>query len=271
MDRPLFEKVAVITGGASGIGRATAHAMAHAGAAIVVADLDGASADRVAAEITSSGGQAKGIKADIAREDDIQRMIDAAVTVFGGLDILHNNAAASSPGLMAQDLDIAGMEIAVWDEVMAVNLRGPMLGCKHAIPHMLKRGGGAIINTSSVSGLSGDLARPAYGTSKGGLNALTLYVATLYGKQGIRCNAIAPGVMETPALTANVPPEQIDIYRRSHLTPRLGRPEDVAAMATFLASPAASFVTGQIIQVDGGALAHHPAYSEFLTLAKGAG
>ncbi|SFR90287.1 SDR family NAD(P)-dependent oxidoreductase [Sphingomonas jatrophae] len=265
MDKVLEGKVAIVTGAGSGIGRATALLLARAGAAVTVADLDGARAGGVAGEIEAAGGAALGIACDVAREEDVQAMVAATVARFGGLDILHNNAAASSPTLMARDRDIVSMDVAVWDEAFAVNLRGPMLGCKHAIPHMLARGGGAIVNTSSASGLVGDLSRPAYGASKGGLNALTLYVATLHGKQGIRCNAIAPGVMETPALTANVSPQQIDIYRRNHLTPRLGLPEDVAATVLFLVSPAAAFITGQIVSVDGGLLAHHPAYAEFLS------
>ena len=262
MDNVLSGKVAIVTGAASGIGRATAFALAQAGAAVVLADLDGERAGDAAREIAASGARAIGVHADMAKEADIRAMVEAAVAAFGGLDILHNNAAASSPALMSRDRDIVSMDVEVWDAAFAINLRGPMLGCKHAIPEMLKRGGGAIINTSSASGLAGDLARPAYGASKGGLNSLTQSVATLYGKQGIRCNAIAPGVIETAALAANIPAEEIDIYRRSHLTPRLGRPEDIAAAVVFLASPAAAFITGQILSVDGGLLAHHPAYAE---------
>jgi NAD(P)-dependent dehydrogenase (short-subunit alcohol dehydrogenase family) len=264
MGEMLSKKVAIVTGAASGIGRATALALAEEGAAVVLADLDGDGAARAAEEIAARRGQAIGVRADMAEEADIRSMVAAAVERFGGLDILHNNAAATSSSMMHGDVDIVSMDVAIWDQAFAVNLRGPMLGCKHAIPEMLKRGGGAIVNTSSASGLAGDLARPAYGTSKGGLNALTQYVATLYGKQGIRCNAVAPGAIETPALLTNLAPEEIDIYRRSHLTPRMGRPEDIAAAVVFLASPAAAFITGQIVSVDGGLLAHHPAFAELL-------
>ena len=137
-----------------------------------------------------------------------------------------------------------------------------MLGCKHALPHLLARGGGVIVNTSSVSGQVGDVARPAYGVSKAGLESLTRYVATQYGKRGIRCNAIAPGVVATPALAANLPPDEIAVFERSHLTPRLGRPEDIAAAVVFLASDDAAFVNGETLRVDGGLLAHHPTYAE---------
>ena len=271
MTELLSGKVAIVTGAASGIGRATAIALGRAGAAVVAADLDGRGADTVAHEITAAGGQAIGVAADVAREADVAAMIASAVSRFGGIDILHNNAAASAATFMSRDRDIVSMDVDVWDTAFAVNLRGPMLGCKHAIPHMIARGGGAIVNTSSASGLQGDLARPAYGSTKGALNTLTLYVATMYGRQGIRCNAVAPGIMATPALLANMPAEDIAMYERSNLTPRLGTPDDIAAAVLFLVSPAAGFITGQVISVDGGALAHHPTYAEFLRRAELAG
>lgn len=258
----LTGRVAIVTGAASGIGRATAVALAREGASVLIADLDGAGAEAAAEEIREDGGAAQPCAADVGSEESVAAMVSAAVDVFGGLDILHNNAAASDPELMGRDLDLAEMDIDVWDRVMAVNLRGPMLGCKHAIPQLLERGGGAIVNTSSASGLVGDLSRAAYGASKAGLDSLTRYVATQYGKRGIRCNAIAPGVIATPALTANVPAEQIAIYERSHLTPRLGRPEDVAAAVVFLASDDGAFITGQTLSVDGGLLVHHPTFAE---------
>jgi NAD(P)-dependent dehydrogenase (short-subunit alcohol dehydrogenase family) len=265
----LAGKVAIVTGAASGIGRATALRMAREGAAVLVADLNGAGASAVAEEIAAAGGRAAGHAADVAEEASVVAMVEAAVAHFGGLDILHNNAAASDPALMSRDGDVADLEVAVLDRTLAVNLRGPMLGCKHAIPRMLARGGGAIVNTSSASGRVGDPVRTAYGVSKAGLDSLTRYVATQYGKRGIRCNSIAPGVIATPALAANVPPEMIAIYERSHLTPRLGRPEDIAAAVVFLASDDAAFITGQTLGVDGGLLAHHPAFGEFLALAGG--
>jgi NAD(P)-dependent dehydrogenase (short-subunit alcohol dehydrogenase family) len=263
----LAGKVAIVTGAASGIGRATALRLAQEGASVVVADVNGPGAAAVAKEIEAAGGAAIGQPADVSDEASVVAMIDAAVKRFGGLDVLHNNAAAVDPALMSRDGDVADLAIEVLDRTLAVNLRGPMLGCKHAIPRMLERGGGAIVNTSSASALVGDPVRTAYGISKAGLDSLTRYVATQYGKRGIRCNSIAPGVVATPALAANVPPEMIAIYERSHLTPRLGRPEDIAAVVAFLASDDAAFVTGQTLSVDGGLLAHHPAFGEFLALA----
>jgi NAD(P)-dependent dehydrogenase (short-subunit alcohol dehydrogenase family) len=261
--RELAGRVAIVTGAASGIGRASALALARAGAAVVVADLDAAGAARVAAEIEAQGGRAIGQRTEVSEPDSVEAMVAVAASRFGGLDVLHNNAAASDPAVIGADGELVGLELPIWERTLAVNLRGPMLGCKYAIPRMLERGGGAIVNTSSISGLTGDVARLAYGVSKAGLDSLTRYVATQYGKRGIRCNSIAPGVIATPALAANVPREQIAIYEESHLTPRLGSPEDIAAMVLFLASDAARFVTGQTLCVDGGLLAHHPTYAGF--------
>ena len=267
----LAGRVAIVTGAGSGIGRATAHRLAAEGARVLVADLDRARADAVVAEIDAAGGEASAQTTDVAEEASVAAMVAAAVEKFGRLDILHNNAAASDPAIMGRDGEITALDTEVWDTTLAVNLRGPMLGCKHAIPLMLERpgdagtpAGGVIINTTSASGLTGDLTRAAYGVSKAGLVALTQYVATQYGKRGIRCNAIAPGVISTPALEANVPREALDIYLRSHLTPRLGAPEDIAAAVAYLASDDAAYVTGQVLSVDGGLLAHHPAVGEFL-------
>jgi len=262
-DGDLAGRVAIVTGAASGIGRASAIGLARAGAAVVVADVDAAGASRVAAEIAAQGGRALGQRTEVSDPDSVEAMVEAAVEAFGGLDVLHNNAAASDPAVIGADNELVDLELAVWERTLAVNLRGPMLGCKAAIPRMLARGGGSIVNTSSASGLTGDLARVAYGVSKAGVDSLTRYVATQYGKRGIRCNSIAPGVIATPALAANVPPEMIAIYEQSHLTPRLGSPEDIAAMVVFLASDAAGFVTGQTLCVDGGLLAHHPTYAAF--------
>jgi len=258
----LAGRVAIVTGAASGIGRATSHALAREGASVVVADVNAEGAKRVAAEIEAAGGRAFGQPTDVSSEPSVAALVAAAVDRFGGLDVLHNNAAASDPALMGSDGEITSLTLETWERTLAVNLRGPLLGCKHAIPRMLERGGGVIVNTSSASGLTGDLVRTAYGVSKAGLDALTRYVATQYGKRGIRCNSIAPGVIATPALAANVKPELIAVYERSHLTPRLGRPEDIAALVVFLATDEAAFITGQVLCVDGGLLAHHPAVAE---------
>jgi NAD(P)-dependent dehydrogenase (short-subunit alcohol dehydrogenase family) len=258
----LAGRVAIVTGAASGIGRATAAALAREGAAVVVADLNADGAKRVAGEIEAAGGRAFAQATDVSSEPSVAAMVAAAVDRFGGLDVLHNNAALVDPAVMGADGEVTSLSLDTFERTLAVNLRGPLLGCKHAIPRMLDRGGGVIVNTSSAAALAGDLVRTAYGVSKAGLDALTRYVATQYGKRGIRCNSIAPGVIATPALAANVPAELIAVYERSHLTPRLGRPEDIAEVVVFLATDAAAFITGQVLSVDGGLLAHHPAVAE---------
>jgi NAD(P)-dependent dehydrogenase (short-subunit alcohol dehydrogenase family) len=265
-------KVAVITGaamdesGGVGIGGATAQLMVREGARVVVADMNEAGAKRLAESINKSGGQALGLRVDVARESDIAAMVAAAVDTFGGLDILHNNAGALGPDVLGKDGDLLSLELSTWERMFAVNLTGAMLGCKHAIPHMLKRGRGAIVNTSSVASLQGDLARASYGSSKGGLNSLTQYVATMYGKQGIRCNAVAPGLVLTPTVRAGMPPQLLEMVLRHHLTPYLGEPEHIARAVVFLASDAAAFITGQTLAVDGGSTAHMPTVADFSAL-----
>jgi NAD(P)-dependent dehydrogenase (short-subunit alcohol dehydrogenase family) len=255
-------KVGIVTGSGSGIGRATASRMAAEGARVVVADINLDTAKETVTSIEAAGGEAVAQWVDIGDEAAVEAMTQAAIDSFGRLDCIHNNAANVS--VVPRDLDVVGMDVEVWDATMNVNLRGTMLGCKHAIPRMLATGGGSIVNTSSCAGQFGDLNRVAYGVSKAGIDSLTRYVATLYGKQGIRCNAIAPGVVDTPALAANVPIEQVEMFLRSAVTPTLGKPDDIARVVVFLASDASGFITGQVINVDGGMTMHNPLYGELI-------
>jgi NAD(P)-dependent dehydrogenase (short-subunit alcohol dehydrogenase family) len=262
----LSGRVAVITGAASGIGRATARLFAARGATVVVADIVGEKAEATVDLIRQGGGTAMAVTVDVSDEEQVAAMVDHTVTQFGSVDILHNNAAALDPGVLGQDRDVITMTVDLWDRTMAVTLRGAMLGCKYVLPHMLERGAGVILNTTSTAGLTGDLSRPAYGSAKAGVVSFTRYVATLYGRQGIRCNAIAPGLILSPPALAALSPEQLDTARHNRLVQRNGTPEDVAALAAFLASDEAGFITGQVITVDGGALAHSPGYSDHLRL-----
>ena len=255
-------KVAIITGGGSGIGRATALLLASEGASVTVADIAAGPATAVVAEIEAAGGRARAQLTDVADASAVQAMVDDTVSAFGCLDVLHNNAAALDQNRV--DQDVVTMDLATWERVMAVNLTGPMLGCRFAIPAMLERGGGSIVNTASAAAFYGSTSLAAYGTSKAGIVALTRYVATAYGDRGIRCNAVAPGVVVDRAAQEALGGPMGDRLRRystSHLVGRLGYPEEIARSVAFLASDDAAFVTGETLRVDGGFTAHSPTYA----------
>jgi NAD(P)-dependent dehydrogenase (short-subunit alcohol dehydrogenase family) len=249
-------RVAVVTGGASGIGRATVLAMSAAGASVVVADLNEAGADQVASEVVAHGGRAVAAAVDVSDEHRVATMTARAVDVFGGIDILANVAAITDLAHQARDLDVADAEIEIWRRTLDVDLVGAMLCAKHAITVMIERGGGAIVNVGSIAGILGVDGLAAYSAAKAGMHALTHSIATAYGKQGIRANTVSPGSIAGPSFLANLPPEVIDAQRDHVLLPELGTPEDVAAVIVFLASDAARYVTGQLLCVDGGATSH---------------
>ena len=248
-------KVAIVTGAGSGIGEATARLMAREGALVVVADLNQAEAERVAGELDP----AVGTQVDVSDEADVVRMVETAVRSFGGLDVLHNNATDSA--LNAVDTDIVTLDMSVFDRLVAVNLRGQFLGCKHAIPAMLACDGGSIVNTASIDGFVGRGVRAAYGACKAGVVLLTKSVASQYGTHGIRCNAVAPGLTLTPGAVNNASEEYVAMSLRNYPMPRLCTPEDVAKAVVFLASDDASYVNGETLMVDGGATVYMPSAS----------
>jgi NAD(P)-dependent dehydrogenase (short-subunit alcohol dehydrogenase family) len=259
-------KVAIITGGAGGIGAVCAARFASEGAKVVVADLLEQPAKDVAARI---GRGAIGLHYDAADPVSIKAGIEHVVDRFGRIDVLFNNAAATSLEVHQQDTTAPDIPIEIWDLIMNVNVRGVMLGCKYAIPHLIAGGGGSIINTASDSGLAGDITRIAYGTSKAAVIGLSKYIAVQHGRQKIRCNSILPGPILTDSLRQY--PDLVRIIERQALTPRIGLPEDIAAMAAYLAADESAYVTGQALSVDGGHLAHQPQIADMLEFeAKGA-
>ena len=249
-------KVALVTGGAGGIGNATVRTLAGSGASVVVVDIDGEGADAVAAAVEASGKAALALQADLSEEEEVIAAIDATVARFGRLDVLHNNAALTDSDFLSRDTQVTDLSLDVWERTMAVNLRSQMLTCKHAVPAMVANGGGSIINMSSGAAFKGDRTRTAYGVSKAGVNALTMYAATAHGKQGVRVNTIVPGLIITDAVRAHLSEGMLAGLGRATLTPFLGQPEDIANLVLFLASEDSRYITGQMIVIDGGMSAH---------------
>jgi NAD(P)-dependent dehydrogenase (short-subunit alcohol dehydrogenase family) len=250
----LSGKVAVVTGAASGIGRATALLFAAEGAAVVAADLDEAGASAVVAAIRERGGRAEAIRVNVADGADARAMIERAATAFGGLDILVNNAGIAV---------FKGVEETTeeeWDRVLGVNLRGVWLGIKHAAPAMRARGGGSIVNIASVHGMATQSGIAAYAASKHAVIGLTRAAALDLAKDSIRVNCIQPGAIDTPLMRANmsaVGDEAEEVRKIAAAEPigRVGRPDEIAQMALWLASDDSSFATGAPFAVDGGLLA----------------
>ena len=255
MDR-LNGKVAIVTGGGGGIGGATARALAREGAAVLVVDVNEEAADAVARGIRDTGGVAESSRADLSEEREVKAVVATVVQRFGRLDVLHNNAALTDSDFLSADTAVTELSLEVWERTLAVNLRSQMLMCKHAVPIMADQGGGSIINMSSGASLKGDRTRTAYGVSKAGVNALTLYVATSHGKKGIRANTILPGLVITDAVRAHLKEEMLASLSKATLTPSVGQPDDIADVVVFLASDESRYITGQMLAVDGGMSAH---------------
>lgn len=247
----LQDKVALVTGGASGIGRAIALAFAREGARVVVSDTDAAGGESTLQALRDAGGEGVCVTADVSRDDDCRRMVEQAVDRFGRLDVACNNA-----GIGGEVAPVASHPLQAWDRVIAVNLTGVFLGMRHQIPALLAAGGGAIVNVASILGQVGFAGSPAYVAAKHGVVGLTRAAALEVAAQGVRINAVGPAFIHTPMigrLEADAATQAALVAL--HPIGRLGAADEVAEAVVWLASPRASFVTGSYHPVDGGYLA----------------
>jgi NAD(P)-dependent dehydrogenase (short-subunit alcohol dehydrogenase family) len=247
----LQDKVAIITGAGSGMGRVAAQMFAAEGAKVIVAEYDERAGDETVRLVADAGGQATFVQADVSQEAGAARMVEQAVSAYGRVDVLYNNA-----GIMPEaDHSVIDTDVDTWDRVMAVNLRGVFLGCKHAIPRMVEQGSGSVINISSFVALLGcSVPQDAYTASKGAVLSLTRSLAVQFGRQGVRSNAICPGPIETPLLMDWLLKDEAAKRLRLARNPtgRFGKPEEIVNLAVYLASDEARWTNGAAMVVDGG-------------------
>jgi NAD(P)-dependent dehydrogenase (short-subunit alcohol dehydrogenase family) len=254
-NRRFANKVVVITGAGSGIGRTSALAFAREGGSVVIGDINETDGAETARQILESGGYATAAHCDVRKPEDVEALIARAVADFGGVDVLYNNAGVVRYGTVEE------LSVEDWDFQLDINLKGTFLTCKYAIPQMRQRGGGAIVNTASVQAFASQKTVPAYAASKGGVVSLTTTIALDHADDNIRCNCIAPGTIRTPMVDQAAdtfgpddPEAAIAEWGRLHPLGRVGKPEEVANLVLFLASDEAAFCTGGCYRVDGGLL-----------------
>jgi NAD(P)-dependent dehydrogenase (short-subunit alcohol dehydrogenase family) len=236
-------KVAVVTGAASGIGAATARLMVAEGASVVLADIEAVAVQRVAESI---GAVAQ--PTDVTDETAVAALVDVAVSRYGRLDVLHNNAVVASP----DDTDTVGTPNEVWQATFEIVVMAAVYGCRYAIPAMIETGGGSIVNTSSGAARSPTGSRIAYGSSKAALETLSAYTASMFGGQGIRSNVVAPGFVLTEGTEALFSTEQLDAFATTAAAGRVATPHDIAEVVVFLGSDESAYVSGQVVAVNGG-------------------
>jgi NAD(P)-dependent dehydrogenase (short-subunit alcohol dehydrogenase family) len=256
-------RVAIITGAAGGLGSAAARLMAARGARLVLADI---AFDRVEALAAELEADCLPVALDLGDEASIKAMVVAAVARFGTLDVLHNNAADLSPDLGPRDLDILSMPTEVWERTFRVNVRGTMIACREALPHMLRQRRGAIVNMVSSLALQGHIVQNAYSCSKAALIQMTRCIAASHGPSGVRCNALAPGLTLTPQVAKVFPEAVRHLVEKETLRDRLGEPDDLAETVAWLASDAAANMNGQLVVCDGGCTTHVPDIAGYRSL-----
>jgi NAD(P)-dependent dehydrogenase (short-subunit alcohol dehydrogenase family) len=251
-------KVVIITGGAGGIGAATARLMTARGARVVIADIDEVRAAALSVELEGS----RAISLDLEHQSSIKAMIANVAANFGQIDVLINNAALLGPDIAQRDGNVEDMDTDLWDRTYRINVRGTMIACREALPH-LRKARGNIVNTVSNLALQGHIIQVAYSSSKAAIIQMTRAIAASHGKHGVRCNAVAPGMTATPALLEAFPPVLRQLVEDETLRDQLGAPEDIAEALAFLASPAARNITGQVLVSDGGCASHVPGIAGF--------
>lgn len=246
----LKDKVVLVAGAATGLGAASAQRLAQEGARVVVGDLNIDGAKETASAILAAGGEAVAMQFDISDDDSVRELVASSVRTYDGLDAVHINAG--DMGSVPKDSNIVDIDLAVWDRTIAVNLRGHMLVARHSVPELLTRGGGAIVFTSSIASFTGDPQRPAYSATKAAINALARHVASKWGKDGIRANAITPGLILTSDIQEGAAPELLQAMLARTRSPRLGQAGDIASMVAYLMSDEGAWINGQAVNVDGG-------------------
>lgn len=249
------DKIAIVTGAAGGIGEATTRRIISEGGKVVIADYSKERADKLAGELARSGADVRSIYFSATEVESCKELVDFAMKEYGKVDILINNVGGTN---LKRDLSIEKLDLSYFDEVFHLNLYCMMYLSQQIIPIMKSHGGGNIVNVASIGGITADASGTLYGTSKAGVINLTRYIATQAGKKNIRCNAVAPGLVLTPAALNNLDEKLRNVFLDQCTTPYLGKPEDIAATIAFLASDDARYVTGQTIVADGGLTIHNP-------------
>ena len=254
--RGLDSKSILVAGGGTGIGASVAERLAQEGARVVIGDVNIGAAKETADRLSAAGGTVTAVEFDITDESSVHDLIESAVATYGSLDGLHANAADLSGGTFGRDGDAVEVPVEVWDRTLDVALKGHFYLVRHAVPKLLENGGGAIVHTSSTAAFMGEPLHVAYGVAKAGVTALVRHTSSRWGKQGIRSNAVAPGLTRTEIVLAEAVerPEWHEFVLETIHSPRLGLPADIASAVAFLLSDDAAWVTGQVYSVDGGQL-----------------